>query len=381
VIKINRPGPYTASYIVYKGDDGKTYVKSGKTGQIVYDSTSDVDAIQYAVDNVDRNSRIVIKSGTYFINKTINVDKSVSIEGESIAFDVGVTNPTYRRGVDLVVVNDGVTVFNLNPSADLNYTRYYGFYNLQIWGGDYNLNVITRKSNAFQLQGWIRQSVFRNIFVRNLAYGFYGYTTAIFQDLWFENLALEDFTYQGIVLRPSNGGYNVRIVNTYGGWQGSSSADYFFYIYGIGNVFIDGLWILGNNPPYNTTYRGLLVVGNRVTISNVITSAPTNNIAVATVGSGVTISNAVISSGEPSYGAVLIDSDKAVLSNIIIYKATVGGTTYIPNYGIYFRDMTYTSGINILSGIIIDDATTDWANTTSKTVAKTNVYFRGQAVQ
>jgi len=45
-----------ATYIVFKGDDGKAYVKNGRTGQIEYTSDDPFNAVQYAVNAVSDGS-------------------------------------------------------------------------------------------------------------------------------------------------------------------------------------------------------------------------------------------------------------------------------------------------------------------------------------
>jgi len=85
VVKISKLGPYTASYIVYKGDDGKTYVKNGKTGQIEYSSGDDADTIQYALNQASAagGGRIFIRSGMYIITKPIKLVPRIVVEGEA----------------------------------------------------------------------------------------------------------------------------------------------------------------------------------------------------------------------------------------------------------------------------------------------------------
>lgn len=74
----------SATYIVFKGDDGKAYVKNGKTGAIEYSTIDDADAIQYAIDNSPQyGGKIFIQQGRYYVRKTVTIDpqKVKLIEG------------------------------------------------------------------------------------------------------------------------------------------------------------------------------------------------------------------------------------------------------------------------------------------------------------
>jgi len=76
-------GLATASYIVFKDTDGLTKVKDGMTGQVVYASSDDASAIQYAVNQLRSGGRMLIKSGTYIVD-TIYIQgvRGLSIVGE-----------------------------------------------------------------------------------------------------------------------------------------------------------------------------------------------------------------------------------------------------------------------------------------------------------
>lgn len=342
----------------------------------VFCNSSDSECIQEAVNIAKPYSRIFIKSGIYCIENSIVVDKPISLEGEQLSFDIKVL------GVSLIVPKDNITVFDLGPEGDVTKVYQFGFYNLQIWGGNCSnpTELIRRASTVFRLRSRVRHTVFRNIFIRQLQYGVYAVENALLQNIYFENTSFEEMSKNGIMISPSSGGYNIRLTNVYGGW-GTPDSGYTFFIKHVSDVFINNLWLLGHNVPHNYAYYGLLVdILDRATISNVIANNPFENIVMAVISRNATINNVIIGGSKTTFGAILLDSENAVVSNVIIKTPTVGTTKYAPRYGIYIRDQSYTSGVNILQGIIIEDATTDWINTTSKTILKSNVVFRDAVV-
>jgi len=76
----------SASYIVFKGDDGKVYVKNGKTGAIEYSSADHVAAIQYAIDQASAagGGEVFIRVGFYSLSKSLNPKSNVRIVGEGM---------------------------------------------------------------------------------------------------------------------------------------------------------------------------------------------------------------------------------------------------------------------------------------------------------
>jgi len=66
-----------ASYIIFKGSDGKAYVKNGLTGQIEYSSNGDADVLQYAINVSKNGDKIVVVSDLDFAGKRITIDGKV----------------------------------------------------------------------------------------------------------------------------------------------------------------------------------------------------------------------------------------------------------------------------------------------------------------
>jgi len=93
-----------ASYIVFKGDDGKTYVKNGRTGAIEYSSSDDADAIQRAIDRAgaEGGGRVVLR-GRFTIDVTGRSADAV----------------TLRSGVELVGLDASIAVVG-KPSKYIN---------------------------------------------------------------------------------------------------------------------------------------------------------------------------------------------------------------------------------------------------------------------
>jgi len=89
-----------ASYIVFKGDDGKTYVKNGQTGQIEYSSDDAYSALKYCKDQLKARGGgvIFVKAGTYSLSNTFpdeDVSGIIMVVGEGSA-----TKLISQQGVD-----------------------------------------------------------------------------------------------------------------------------------------------------------------------------------------------------------------------------------------------------------------------------------------
>jgi len=95
VIKISIPGPYTASYIVFK-DRGVTYAKNGMTGKVEFSSTDDTQVIQYAINNsppygviyltgdFEIKGEIVLNRGKSLIGNNANLIAQEGFQGDAV---------------------------------------------------------------------------------------------------------------------------------------------------------------------------------------------------------------------------------------------------------------------------------------------------------
>jgi len=164
--------PY--SYIVFKDADGLAKVKDGMTGQVVYASSDDASAIQYAVNALTSGGRILIKRGIYLIRSTIIISNpAVYIEGETLGW------------------NDNGTILRLD--ADVDMIVYDGVDSHKFFGG---IRSIYLDGNGRKGKGiWIK-----------------GY----FSDIHFEDMVVNHFGDTGILFMPDSGKavWNVWIVNS-----------------------------------------------------------------------------------------------------------------------------------------------------------------------
>jgi parallel beta-helix repeat protein len=168
-----------ASYVVFKGDDGRVYAKNGSTGMVEY---SDVDAakvIQYAINSVGKagGGRVHIKRGLYIITTAI-VDNGydyveVSGEGRGTVLKVadGVATSVfkiwYRTGWvirDLVIDGNKANVPAVTPAPPADYdgtqnginfrgTTYSKIINVEVRNVKYHGIVLWDGSNYNEVRG------------------------------------------------------------------------------------------------------------------------------------------------------------------------------------------------------------------------------------
>ena len=350
--------PY--SYMIFKEGD-TYYAKNGKTGEIKFEDDDASEVIQSAIDSLpEEGGKIFIKKGVYDINSTIRAEKAfLVIEGEGTwdrHSSWELTNAPQRyMGTMLVSMKDGLTIFDLGWEADA--PMRVIMERLTFIPANYNYQPNT---TAIYLRGKVRHSVFRMLWFDSMKYGILeDDSEGYLQDVWFEKLTSEHTD----TLLYLTGGYNIRLLNSYCGWQESDT--YVVSMRSISgkivSVFVDNLWLLGSNPPHTTSYRGLLIEGgDKSVINNVIANNPFEGIVIAVVHKNTSMNNIVINGSlESSTGAILIDAEYATLSNIIIRTPTIDSTVYRPRYGIYIRGSTYPSGKILARNIFIEDYTVD----------------------
>jgi len=147
--------PY--SYIVFKDADGLTKVKDGMTGQVVYASSDDASAIQYAVDNMQSGGKVLIRSGIYYIGKTINITRGgVYIEGECTGHSY-TSNPTILQASGLTGA-----MFSFYTSG--NYANFGGISNIQLDGN-------RQASVGIEVKAEQNDLVFENVFIYRFSTG------------------------------------------------------------------------------------------------------------------------------------------------------------------------------------------------------------------
>lgn len=72
------------SYIIYT-DGVTTFMKNGTDGQIPHQNTNSSKVINFAIGNSTAGDSILIKNGNYSLTATVNLNKDVSLIGESLA--------------------------------------------------------------------------------------------------------------------------------------------------------------------------------------------------------------------------------------------------------------------------------------------------------
>jgi hypothetical protein len=110
------------------------------------------------------------------------------------------------------------------------------------------------------MRNWMRHTTLERIFIRNVGRGIKHEVTQKgfggMQDVYIHKVVAEAPYYTGLELR--GGGYNLRAVDFYTGWN-SDAGSSVFYIAGFDDVWIDRLWILGLNIPYSQTTIGVTI--------------------------------------------------------------------------------------------------------------------------
>jgi len=343
VIKINRLGPYTASYIVYKGSDGKTYVKDGITGAIDLVATSDYQAIQYAIDRAYQNGggRIYIREGVYNITNSITIpegDVNLVIEGS---------------GSDTVLTPaSDIDVF-IAKVANKQFIRYLTIRNLRISG---NINSpygrglvldVTEPNNQLQYLAFVN--------VENVE--FYGLKQAIYM----KNVWLSWFTR---IKAQYSGASPYSVISINKGATDSTHDVYFTELYiepvyyrpvEIGDtcydIIFDKAYIYGGNADYaiymtdwggeHVVIKNSYIIGStKYAVRLGITSVVENTIIRDVGGGGVEIANIgsrVINSriGANNGPGIWIRQPYAIVEDNYIYGGTRGiFVDWLSNYSI-----------------------------------------------
>jgi len=83
-------GVGSADYVIFKGDQGNVYAKSGDNGGIALASDNAAYVIQEAIDRLgnENGGKIFIRDGTYHLDSTITMENGVTIKGEQAGMGV-----------------------------------------------------------------------------------------------------------------------------------------------------------------------------------------------------------------------------------------------------------------------------------------------------
>ena len=294
-VKLKIPNPVqSASYIVFKGDDGRIYAKSGDTGEIVA-SDMDLGKVLQAINDREPDYKgivVHIKPGQYEMFTGVRVARAglVIIGGwvwDWLAIWERSNAPQTYPGVLIRLRADEVKYFDFgweDPNAPERPMR-VAMIGIGAYASDANGNMVQHMESIFiYLRNRVRHSIFRQLFIVGVGYGIQHAKTVSnaigLQDVYFEHVACE-YTYRKCI-DLEYGNYNIRLVDVYAGWNTVDAA-----LVDVRNsfaVYVDRLWILANSQ------RGLRIEAcQRVVARDIIIESVkgTNAIEFASVTDGV----------------------------------------------------------------------------------------------
>ena len=296
-VKLKIPNPVQSwTYIVFKGDDGRIYAKSGDTGEIVASDDKDLGVVLQSIINqfpdFKGSQTIYIKPGLYKMYTGVRSDRNFSLIGDTRIWDWvgpygGIKYPTAYPGVFIRLMTDGIRYFDLgpeNPNDPSDFAQ-YAIANIGASASDENLVNVQHQSSIFiYLRNRVRHSLFDRIFIVGVGKGIVSEVTvsgsAGLQDVYFYRISVEHPYINAFEIR--NGSYNIRLVDVYVGWNKTDTN-----IISIQNafaVYVDRLWILGG------TYRALNINNcSRVIVRDVIIESlkGSNGFALQYINDGV----------------------------------------------------------------------------------------------
>jgi len=284
----------SASFIVFKGSDGRIYAKSGDTGQIVASDTDLGAVLQSIINTVPDygSATIYIKPGQYDMFTGVRAAKAaLAIIGGWVWDWLGAWErsnaPQTYPGVLIRLRTDGIKYFDFgweDPNVPQKPMR-VAMIGIGAYASDASGNMVQHTSSVFiYLRNRVRHSIFRQLFITGVGYGIQHAKTVSnatgLQDDYFEHIACEYPYYKCIDLEQ--GDYNIRLVDVYAGWNSVDTA-----LVDVRNtyaVYVDRLWILGGSQ------RGLRIEAcQRVVARDIIIESVkgTNAIELASVTDGV----------------------------------------------------------------------------------------------
>jgi len=329
-----------ASYIVFKGGDDSIYAKSGDTGEIVARDT-DLGKVLQAINDREPDYKgivVYIKPGQYEMFTGVRIARAgfaligAGTWDASTSWEIGNCQQCYF-GTLILLRSDNVTYFDVGFQDVNRPMRLY----MAGFGAVASSSGITwtqhQNSVFLYMRNWMRHTTLERIFIRNVGRGIKheitqsGFTGM--QDVYIHKVAVEAPYHTGLELR--SGGYNLRVVDFYTGWNKNEGTSV-FYVYGFMDVWIDRLWILGLNIPYNQTTIGATLFNSRnVFVRDLIIRGVSSYWALRILSSSnVIVDGAFINldGGDVPYLIRVEDSTNVMLRNI---------------YGIYTQNPIYIS--------------------------------------
>jgi len=346
ILKFLKPVQH-ASYVVFKGDDGKIYAKNGDTGEIVK-SDVDLGVVLQEINNREPDYKgivVHIKPGLYEMFTGVRIARAgfafigAGTWDTSTSAEISSCEGCYH-GTLILLRNDNVTYFDVGFQDVNRPIRLY----MAGFGAVASSSSIAwsqhQNSIFLYMRNWMRHVTLERIFIRNVGRGIrHEHTVTGFrrmEDVYIHKVTVETPYYVGLDLRSGN--YNLRIVDFYTGWN-KSSGHSSLYIEGFTDVWIDKLWILGLNVPYDQTTIGMTINNCRnVFIRDVI---------IRGVSSGWALR--ILNSNNVSVDGALINLDGGDVPNLV--RVENSNNVMLRNiYGIYTQNSIYISGSTVFMG-------------------------------
>jgi len=349
-VKLKIPNPVqSASYIVFKGDDGSIYAKSGDTGEIVA-SDSDLGKVLQAINDREPDYKgivVRIKPGQYEMFTGVRIARAgfaligAGTWDASTSWEIDNCQQCYF-GTLILMRNDNVTYFDVGFQDVNRPMRLY----MAGFGAVASSSGITwtqhQDSIFLYMRNWMRHTTLERIFIRNVGRGIkHEITQSGFggiQDAYIHKVTVEAPYHTGLELR--GGSYNLRVVDFYTGWNQDPSTSA-FYVYGFHDVWIDRLWILGLNIPYNqTTIGATLFNSSNVFVRDLIIRGVSYYWALRILrSSNVVVDGAFINldGGDVPYLIRVEDSTNVMLRNI--YGIYTQNPIYIVNSALFMKNV------------------------------------------
>lgn len=239
-----------ASFIVFKGDDGIIYAKDGKTGEIIA-SGNDLGAVlQSVVDLIpDYGSAVIfIKPGQYEMYTGVRAAKAgLAIIGGWVwdtleSREQIDTTKRYYPTVEILLRRDNVKYFDFG--FDDNRAMRVVMIGIAAYASSSGQAGTQHQNSTFiYLRNRVRQSLFRQLFIRYVGYGIKAerlvWEYGGLRDVYFEHVTVETPYYRAIDIV---GDYNIRLTDVYAGWN---KADDYIVNLDYGSFWVTRFWGLG----------------------------------------------------------------------------------------------------------------------------------------
>jgi len=349
-VKLKIPNPVqSASYIVFKGDNGSIYAKSGDTGEIVA-SDLDLGKVLQTINDREPDYKgivVYIKPGQYEMFTGVRIARAgFSLIGAG-TWDASTSGeiPNCKQcyfGTLILLRNDNVTYFDVG-FQDVNRAMRLYMAGFGAVASSSDISWTQHQNSIFLfMRNWMRHTTLERIFIRNVGRGIRHEVTQSgfgnMADAYIHKVAVEAPYYVGLDLR--GGGYNLRVVDLYTGWNKNTDSSV-FYIVNFVDVWIDRLWILGLNIPYDQTTMGATISGCRnVFVRDLIIKGVSSNWALRILGSNNVIVDGAFINLDGGNVPDLIrveDSKNVMLRNI--YGIYTQNPIYISNSTLFMKNV------------------------------------------